>query len=126
MESNHGAQAGGLGLVCTAFFLVAGDFLGNTVFHEPQAGQYIQILAWLCPFMYLSSTLGSILNGLGKVYQTFAISVVSLVIKISCLMLLVPQYGMPAYFFTLLVSQGFTTVAEGVVLMRGKSEESVI
>lgn len=117
--------SGGLGLVCTAFFLVAGDFLGNSVFHEPQAGQYIQILAWLCPFMYLSSTLGSILNGLGKVYQTFAISVISLVIKIGCLMLLVPQYGMPAYFFTLLVSQGFTTVAEGVVLMRGKEGDTV-
>ena len=108
-----------LGFLCTVFFLVAGDFLGNTVFHEPQAGQYIRILAWLCPFMYLSSTLGSILNGLGKVYQTFAISVISLMIKIGCLILLVPKYGMPAYFFTLLVSQGFTTIAEGGVLMRG-------
>lgn len=113
--------SGGLGFACTLLFLVAGNFLGNTVFHEPQAGQYIQILAWLCPFMYLSSTLGSILNGLGKVYQTFAISVVSLVIKIGCLMLLVPDYGMPAYFFTLLVSQGFTTVAESVVLFKTKN-----
>ena len=66
--------------------------------------------------MYLSSNMGSILNGLGKVYQTFAISVLSLVIKIGCLMLLVPSYGMSAYFFTLLVSQGFTTVAEAVTL----------
>ena len=112
------AFSGGLGFACTAFFLVAGNFLGNTVFHEPKAGAYLCILAWLCPFMYLSSTLGSILNGLGKVYQTFAISVLSLVIKIGCLMLLVPTHGMAAYFFTLLVSQGFTTVAESVVLMR--------
>ena len=110
--------SGGLGFACTAFFLIAGNFLGNAVFHEPQAGEYIRILAWLCPFMYLSSTLGSILNGLGKVYQTFAISVISLIIKIGCLLLLVPGCGMAAYFFTLLVSQGFTTVAEGIVLMR--------
>ena len=110
--------SGGLGFACTAFFLLTGDFLGNLVFHEPQAGEYIRILAWLCPFMYLSSTLGSILNGLGKVYQTFGISVISLCIKIGCLMLLVPQYGMSAYFFTLLVSQGFNTLAEAVTLFK--------
>lgn len=112
--------SGGLGFFCTVFFLFSGDFLGNTVFHEPQAGTYIRILAWLCPFMYLSSTLGSILNGLGKVYQTFLISVVSLCIKIACLLLLVPQHGMPAYFFTLLVSQGVTTIAEAMVLYQTK------
>ena len=110
--------SGGLGILCTLFFLFTGDFLGTTVFHEPQAGTYLRILAWLCPFMYLSSTLSSILNGLGKVYQTFLISVVSLMIKIGCLMLLVPRYGMPAYFFTLLVSQIFTTVAEWIAFLR--------
>jgi len=113
--------SGCLGLACTAFFLATGNILGNLVFHEPQAGAYIRILAWLCPFMYLSSTLGSILNGLGKVYQTFCISVVSLVIKIGCLMLFVPKYGMAAYFATLLVSQGFTTIAEGIALGKTKN-----
>jgi len=112
--------SGGLGFACTAFFLISGDFLGNFVFHEPRAGTYIRILAWLCPFMYLSSTLSSILNGLGKVYQTFCISVISLVIKIGCLMLFVPKYGMAAYFATLLVSQGFTTVAEAITLLNTK------
>ena len=112
--------SGGLGFACTAFFLISGDFLGNFVFQEPRAGIYIRILAWLCPFMYLSSTLGSILNGLGKVYQTFCISVISLVIKIGCLMLFVPKYGMEAYFATLLVSQGFTTVAEAITLLTTK------
>jgi len=112
--------SGGLGFACTIFFLFTGDFLGNSVFHEPQAGEYIRILAWLCPFMYLSSTLGSILNGLGKVYQTFSVSVISLCIKIGCLLLLVPKYGMPAYFFTLLVSQGFSTIVESIILFRSK------
>jgi len=108
--------SGVLGFACTAFFLFSGNLLGNLVFHEPLAGSYIRILAWLCPFMYLSSTLGSILNGLGKVYQTFIISVISLCIKIGCLMLFVPKYGMPAYFGTLLLSQGFNTVSEYILL----------
>ena len=91
-----------------------------------KAGEYIRILAWLCPFMYLSSTLGSILNGLGKVYQTFAISVISLCIKIGCLLLLVPTHGMSAYFFTLLVSQGFTTLAEGIALHNAKNPRKTV
>ena len=113
--------SGGLGFACTTFFLLSGNFLGNLVFREPLAGSYIRILAWLCPFMYLSATLGSILNGLGKVYQTFYISVLSLCIKIGCLLLLVPKYGMSAYFFTLLVSQGFSTIAEVIVLCKQKT-----
>lgn len=113
-----------LGLACTVFFLIAGNFLGITVFHEPTAGRYICILAWLCPFMYLSSTLGSILNGLGKVYQTFSVSVLSLCIKIGFLVLFVPKYGMPAYFFTLLVSQGFTTIAESILLVQSIHKQS--
>ena len=112
--------SGLLGFACTAFFLLAGNLLGNLVFREPLAGSYIRILAWLCPFMYLSSTLGSILNGLGKVYQTFGISVLSLCIKIGCLLLFVPSYGMPAYFGTLLLSQGFSTIAEAVLLFTEK------
>lgn len=107
----------GLGTVCTICFLVSGKSLGNLVFHEPLAGEYLVILAWLCPFLYLSSTLSSILNGLGKVYVTFSVSVLSLVLKIGCLLLFVPRFGMPAYFASLLLSQAFATVAEGIVLI---------
>lgn len=106
-----------LGMACTLFFVLFGNFLGNFVFHEPLAGTYLTILAWLCPFLYISSTLSSILNGLGKVYQTFCISVASLVIKIGCMILFVPRFGMPAYFFSLLISQVSGTVAEGVALL---------
>ncbi len=105
-----------LGTLCTVLFWLFGNFLGSFVFHEPLAGTYLTILAWLCPFLYVSSTLSSILNGLGKVYSTFSISVLSLVIKIGCLMLFVPRFGMPAYFFSLLISQVFGTVAEGITL----------
>ena len=107
-----------LGFFCTGFFLLFGDFLGNFVFHEALAGTYITILSWLCPFMYLSSTLSSILNGLGKVYHTFLISILSLCLKIACLIILVPKFGMPAYFFSLLSSQIFTTLAEIIVLKK--------
>lgn len=111
-----------LGAFCTVFFLLTGDMLGNLVFHEPIAGSYLKILAWLCPFLYVSSTLSSILNGLGKVYQTFCISVISLAIKIAILILFVPSYGMVAYFLSLLISQGCSTVIEFIILLKSTSE----
>ncbi|MBE5951892.1 MAG: polysaccharide biosynthesis protein [Lachnospiraceae bacterium] len=115
-----------LGTVCTVFFLVSGKFLGNLVFHEPLAGEYLLILAWLCPFLYVSSTLSSILNGLGKVYVTFSVSVLSLILKIGCLLLFVPRFGMPAYFASLLLSQAFATIAEGIVLITTQTAYSDI
>lgn len=110
--------SGGLGFFCTILFFCSGNFLGNYIFHEPLAGKYLQALSWLCPFMYLSSTLSSILNGLGKVYQTFSVSVLSLCIKIGFLLLFVPTYGMQAYFFSLLASQAFSTLSEAFLLFR--------
>ena len=107
-----------LGVSCLAFFLCFGSFLGNLIFHEPTAGAYLKILSWLCPFLYISSTLSSILNGLGKVYQTFCISVLALIVKLGILLLFAPVYGMPAYFVSLLLGQGFSSVAEGILLLR--------
>ena len=113
-----------LGIACMVFFLLSGNFLGILVFHEPLAGTYLTILSWLCPFLYISSTLSSILNGLGKVYVTFSVSVLSLVLKIGLLLLFVPRFGMPAYFASLLLCQAFATIAEGIVLITTQTEYS--
>ena len=46
--------------------------------------------AWICPFMYLSITMGAILHGLGKTNQAFIHNVVGTVIRLFCLWFLVP------------------------------------
>ena len=60
-----------LGILCTIFFLVFGNLCGILLFDSNEAGTYIQILSWLCPFLYLGTTLASILNGLGKTFLVF-------------------------------------------------------
>lgn len=60
-----------LGFLSTAGFLVTGNFLGNFLFNNALAGTFIATLGWLCPFLYLSSTLSSILHGLGHPWHTF-------------------------------------------------------
>lgn len=94
-----------LGFFCTGFFLFTGQFLGNTFFHNAAAGQFLQLLSWLCPFLYLSTTLTSIINGLGKTKDTFLITCVSQSIKLFCLVALVPRFGIMAYIHGTLASQ---------------------
>lgn len=94
-----------LGIYSTCVFFLFGDALGNTFFHNPAAGRYIAILSWLCPFMYLSTTLGSIINGLGKAHITFFNTTTSLGIRILFLCFLVPTKGLYGYLLGLLASQ---------------------
>ncbi|MFR8840172.1 MAG: oligosaccharide flippase family protein [Clostridium sp.] len=45
-----------MGIFCIGLFTLLGPDLGMTVFRNQTAGQYIAVLAWLCPFMYISTT----------------------------------------------------------------------
>lgn len=94
-----------LGIFCNFLFLFFGDSLGNTVFHNASAGDYIRILSCLCPFLYLTTTLSSILNGLGKTMTTFTTSLIGSVLRIALLYFLVPSHGMSGCFIALLLSQ---------------------
>ena len=61
-----------MGVLCIGIFTIFGSQLGVGVFHDQNAGTFITILSWLCPFMYLATTMGSILNGLGKPRSHFS------------------------------------------------------
>lgn len=94
-----------LGIFFTLFFLFTGKLLGNLVFHNEMAGKFILILSWICPFLYLSTTLGSILHGLGKTNITFFNNLTGLSIRILFVLLFIPRFGIIAYLWGLLVSQ---------------------
>ena len=99
-----------LGFACTLFFLCFGSLLGNLCFHNETAGYFLRCLSWLCPFLYLSTTLTSIINGLGKTKETFVITCISQGIKLFCLVMLVPHYGIMAYIHGTLLSQILMTI----------------
>lgn len=111
-----------LGIFCLAGFLIFGKWLCVTIFGSELAGDYILVLAWLCPFLYLNNTLISILNGLGKANSTFFISIASLFIRILGIWLGIPILGINGYLYGLLVSQLFTTLCCGIPLIQHKEE----
>lgn len=105
-----------LGLGCCLFFLLLGPFIGSFLFKSETAGKFILTLAWICPFLYLNTTLLSILNGLGKVSITFLINSLSLVIRILAVFIGIPCTGMKGYLHGLLISQLFITILACIFL----------
>ena len=99
-----------LGFGCTALFLLLGRPAGRLLFHSELAGSFILTLSFICPFMYIASTLGSILNGLGKTAQTFLYSVVSLLLRLLFVFIAIPRYGIKGYLWGMLASQMLQTL----------------
>lgn len=114
-----------LGCICTAAFLILGNFMGNLLFHSTMAGKFIITLAWICPFLYTNSTLISILNGLGKATATFLINTVGLLVRIVSVFVLIPKFGIIGYLWGLLGSQcvisGLSLLLIGDVVKRQTS-----
>ena len=93
------------GSVCGIGFLLLGSIIGNILFNSSLSGNFIQTLAWICPFLYMNTTLISILNGLGRTSSTFIVNVCSLFIRIGGVWCAIPSFGMQGYLWGLLSSQ---------------------
>ena len=93
-----------LGLFCTLFFYVFGNYCGNVLFHSSLAGNFIKILSFLCPFLYLKLTLCSVLNGLRKTTETLWINLFSICFRLAVILLIVPYMGIYSYLYALLLS----------------------
>lgn len=93
-----------LGLVCTLVFLLTGNRIGTNLYDNSLAGVYIETLSWLCPFIFLNFTLGSILHGLGKVYTALLIDLAGALIRIGFAFVGIPAIGLKAYLWGMLLS----------------------
>lgn len=99
-----------LGVFFTSIFLFSGKLLGNLLYQSSLAGNFIIVLSFLCPLMYIASTLGSILNGLGKTSLTFLYSMISLLVRLGFVFFGIPILGIHGYLWGLLVSQTVQTL----------------
>ncbi len=99
-----------LGTACTAFFLLAGKFLGIFFFKNAMAGDFIITLAWICPFLYMNGTLHSILNGLGRTSAGFFNNLTGVMIRIIFILLFIPHFGIQGYLWGILANQLFVAL----------------
>ena len=105
-----------IGILSTGIFVLFGNYLGITIYNNATAGAFLRILAMLCPFLYLTTTLSSVINGLGKANVTFINSIIGMSLRIVLLVVLIPKYSTMGYFISLLVSQILITLLDGRVI----------
>ena len=96
------------GIICTAGFLVTGQWVGDMLFGNALAGRFITMLSFICPFLFLTSILSSILHGLGMAGYTFLLNLAGSIVRILFVYALIPVYGIKAYLIGMLISQMFT------------------
>lgn len=100
-----------IGISSATVFFLSGNMIGNLVFHNKEAGIFLYRLSFLCPLIYLATTLASILNGLDLATHNLMLTVLATGIRLSSILLLVPRYGMHGYIFGLFVSYIFLTLS---------------
>lgn len=105
-----------LGVLTCSLFLNFGIEIGIFVFHSQNAGKLLTALAFLCPFLYVTTTLTSVINGIGKTGITFLHNVIGLCVRILFLVFITPREGIYGYLLGLLISQILTCILNAVYL----------
>lgn len=96
-----------LGVFCMLFFLIFADILGSFLFDNKDAASQIRSLSFVCPFLYLSGTLSSILHGLGKTGTTFVFNLLTILLRLGFVFFVIPSVGFSGYIYGILCSQIF-------------------
>lgn len=109
---------GMLGTACMLGFLLLGGWMGNFLFDSALAGHFITTLGFICPFLYLDTTLSSILQGLGMAAHIFVMNVLSLLIRLGFVFWAVPVHGITGYLWGILASQLTQTILYLLCLRR--------
>lgn len=93
-----------LGIFSSILFMIYGKDLGVAVFSNRSAGTFIFMMSPLCPFIYISTTLSAILNGLNKTGINLIYHLLAVTIRICFILFIVPTCGMKGYLWGLLAS----------------------
>lgn len=99
-----------LGFASTAFFYFTGSYLGLLLFKNEFAGTFIKTLSFICPCLYLSGTLGGILNGLGAANQSLILNTSGLLVRLAFVFFVIPRFGIIGYLWGLIASELLVTL----------------
>lgn len=112
-----------LGGGCTLLFFLFGRPMGMLLFKSPTAGACIRTMSFICPFLYLNTTLSSILNGLGKPGLCLIHNVAGISVRIAFVVLAIPRIGIRGYLYGILFSELLRCVLHLFALLHHKGEE---
>lgn len=75
--------------------------LGELIYSEPAAGQYIRLLAPLVPIMYMDTLVDGMLKGVGEYRANMRYNIIDAATGLLLVWLLLPRYGVAGYLFSI-------------------------
>jgi stage V sporulation protein B len=93
-----------VGVLCFVFFFVFADIIGQLLFKSELAASQIRAMSFICPFLYISGALLSILHGLGKTLISFIFNIICTIIRVGFIFIFVPNIGFSGYIYGNLIS----------------------
>lgn len=93
-----------LSLLFSGIFIAFSKEFGVLLYNNEESGMLLMLLAPLIPLIYLDFIVDSMLNGLGKQMKTLKINVLDYSIRIGLILLLIPEFGFPAYIVIFYIS----------------------
>ncbi|MBE5941969.1 MAG: hypothetical protein E7264_05435 [Lachnospiraceae bacterium] len=107
-----------IGVFSFTIFYIYGIDIGYLFFQNKEAGIYLYQLSFLCPFIYLATTLASIINGLGHANYNLLFTVIATLIRITFIQFFVPNIGLSGYTLGLFISYCYLTTASFIKLQK--------
>ncbi len=89
----------------TGILMCYGSEIGNVIYNQFSAGHYIKLLAPLIPLIYLDNVIDNILKGLGKQVSVMICNIFDMIISISFIYLLLPNFGAIGYILVMYISE---------------------
>ena len=86
-----------LGSFACILYILFGKPICTFAFKSAEAGTLLQLMGFLCPFIYLSTTLSSVMNGIGYATQNLIYNILGISVRILCIIFFVPHFGIHAY-----------------------------
>ena len=86
-----------LGSFACILYILFAKPICTFAFESTEAGTLLQMTGFLCPFIYLSTTLSSVMNGIGYATQNLIYNILGISARILCIIFFVPHFGIHAY-----------------------------
>ena len=101
-----------LGFTALFIFSSFGKQIGFLVFQNQSAGDFLFILSFLCPLLYLSTSASGILNGLGCMKETLYYNMAGILIRVIFILAAIPNMGIQGYLVGLLTAYLIQTILQ--------------
>ena len=90
-------SAGLFSMLAGCCFVLFGAPVALLLYGDEQVAVFIRVLGFVAPFMYLESMVDGLLKGLGEQLATFRYSLLDSALRILCIVVLLPRFGVTAF-----------------------------